>query len=773
MINRSLSLVLLSGACLAAFATSAAAQSANGSPTPTSSTGPVTDVGEVLVTAQRRSERLRDVPISITAATGEQLAKAGVNNLAELTSFVAGVKIDNAGTYVQPAVRGVSSVVIGPGTEAPVAIYLDGVIQPNQLANHFDFADIDRIEVVKGPQGTLFGRNATGGAVSIFTQSPSFTPKGSLTLGYGNYNDVLAKGYLAGPIVPNVLAGSISAYYENHNGYTYDVARKTRTPGLDSKNVRGKLLFTPTDWARITLTLGYQDRYDSGATEAIPLNGNTQARFVPTSIITTIPHTEAFNDPSFLHVKQKTANLRSEFDTPYGTVTNLFGYSQSKIHITFDEDRAYNPNPTRAAYIYDSPDKSFSDELTFASKKFGKLNFITGVYYYYDDNQFRDQHVTFGDPVLFLLTYSNKNPQLAYAGFGEANYELTDRITLTGGLRYSWESRAAKGSIISETGFPIPGGGALPTPTLSAGKVKFHSLTPRASIRYAVTPQTNVYFTYSQGFKSGGVQAGAVLTPTTLYLSGLPINSVDLSNQIYQPEKIKSFEVGIKTSDIPRMTLNAAAYYYDYTNLQVQVNLTSADGFIQNAASAKIYGADFDATFRVTNELTVAGSLSLLHARYGSYPKATVLLPLVIAGQAYGNCPTIAAAVQSAACKGFNYPNGLDLSHNQLPRAPDWSLSLTPDYRHDFGVGVFDVSATIYHTDRIYFDSAQRVSQKPYTTVNAQASFEPAGSNLRFSVWGKNLTDKNYFISVYEDATTDGAGYAPPRTFGVDVTYKF
>jgi iron complex outermembrane receptor protein len=762
-------LALLCGAAAFAFSGQALAQSSGGAQAAASDQ---TTIGEVIVTAQRRAERLRDVPISITTATGEQLAKAGVKNLADLTTIAPGVKIDNAGTYVQPAVRGISSVVIGPGTDAPVALYLDGVIQPNQLANHFDFADIDRVEVVKGPQGTLFGRNATGGAVSIFTISPSFTPKGSLTLGYGNYKDVLAKGYVAGPLVADLLAGSLSAYYETHDGYTKDVARQTRTPGLDSKNVRGKLLFTPTDWTRFTVTAGFQDRFDSGATEAIPLNGNTQARFYPSSIITTVPHTQAFNDPSFLHVKQTSVNFQAEFDTPYGTVKNLFGWAHSDVEVHFDEDRAFNPNPTRAAYLYNSPDTTYSNELTFTSKKLGKASFVTGLYYYRDDNQFNHQNIVFGDPVIYFLDYINKNPQLAYAAFGEFNYELTDRLTFVGGLRYSWESRKSKGQIISQTGFPIPGGGSLPTPEFSAGHVTFDAITPRASLRYAVTPQTNVYFTYSQGFKSGGVQAGGFLTPANLYLAGLPTN-VDLSSQIYQPEKIKAYEIGIKTADIPRVDLNAAFYYYDYSNLQVQVNLTSAIGFIQNAASAKIYGLDFDATVRVTDDFRVKGGLSLLHARYSDYPNATALFPLIIGGQAYGNCPTIASAVQSAACKGFNFPNGVDLSGNQLPRAPDWSLTLTPEYHHDFGPGVLDVSATLYHSDQVFFDSAERVSQKPYTTLAAQVSWSPAGTRFRFTAWGANLTDEDYLISVYEDATTDGAGYAPPRTFGATINYAF
>ena len=307
-------------------------------------------LSEVVVTTQRRSERLRDVPISVVATSGEQLEKAGVANVKELSFAVPGVKIDQTSNYVQPAIRGISSVVVGPSTDAPVAMYLDGVVQPNQIANHFDFADIDRIEVAKGPQGTLFGRNATGGAISIFTKAPSFTPTGTISVGYGNKNHVTAKGFVSGPLIGDVLAGSLSAYYENHNGYDYDIARRTRTKGLDSKAIRGKLLWKPAEWAAITFIAAYQDRFDSDTATGISPLRNTAAAFDPAAIIATKPHTISFDTDSFLHVKQSTATIRGEFDIgTLGKLTTISGYSKVWAHLSYDADRS-NSQLVHVAY---------------------------------------------------------------------------------------------------------------------------------------------------------------------------------------------------------------------------------------------------------------------------------------------------------------------------------------------------------------------------------------------------------------------------------------
>jgi iron complex outermembrane receptor protein len=696
-------------------------------------------VSEVVVTTQRRSERLRDVPISIVSTTGDQLEKAGVNNVKELSFLVPGVKIDQTSNYVQPAIRGISSVVVGPSTDAPVAIYLDGVVQPNQIANHFDFADIDRIEVAKGPQGTLFGRNATGGAISIFTKAPSFTPTGNFSVGYGNLDHVTAKGYVSGPLIPGLLAGSLSGFFEKHDGYDYDIARNLRTKGLNSKNVRGKLLFTPVDWARITLIASYQDRYDSDTATGVAFLRNTAAALDPAAIIATRPHTISFDTNSFLHLKQTTGTIRGEFDVgDLGKITTITGYSKVWANLAYDADRS-NSRLVHVAYLYPQPEIMYSQEINFASNKIGKFSYVAGAYYYYDDNKFASNRVQSSLNPATDFYLNSINPQLAYAGYAEGNYDITDRLTVIGGVRYSWERRANKGRI----GIGAPQ--VDPAPYVIGPVVKFHAWTPRVSVKYKATDDTNVYFTFSKGFKSGGVQGTGFTSPPAAY-----------STVTYQPEKITAYEVGLKSAPMPNLTVNLAAYYYKYTNLQVQVQLPTGLAATQNAGSANIYGLDADAVWRATSELTFTAGASLLHARYDQFKNAVVLRPVITAGKLAGNVNTV-----------------VDASGNTLPRAPDYTFTLVTDYTKELSAGTFNANVSLFYTDTVYFDSDERVHQGPYGLVNAQMSFKPQGTNFKVGVWAKNLTNKDYISSTFIQSVGDVVGYGPQRTYGVSLDYSF
>jgi iron complex outermembrane receptor protein len=716
-------------------ATAAAAQAANPADANASS------VGEVIVTAQHRAERAHDVPISVVAKTATQLEQAGVKNLGDLGTVVSGVKIDSGATFVVEEIRGVSSALQGAGTESPVAIYLDGVYQPNQLANHFDFADLDHIEVDKGPQGTNYGRNATAGAIAIFTKQPSFTPHGDFEIGYGNYNDYLAKAFITGPLVDGLLAGSLSAYYERRDDYNYDVARDLRPFGLESRNIRAKLLFTPTSWASFNLALGYSDRYDTGTGDTNPVNGNTVAAQDPAAIFTSSPYKIAINWPGFAHVKAYTATLTSKFELDYGTLTSISGSQYSWNLSATDGDRAYEPNAGPGYSVYQT-DHTYSEDLTFASRKFGPFKFVAGASYFYDNNAFAPVLVYSGS----TLTYKSysPNPALSYAGFFEGNYDITDRLNLIAGVRYTWERRSS-----SQVNSLVIGGHSVlyqqgTGPTLTATAV-----TPRVSLRYKIDEGTNVYFTYSEGFKSGGVSVKAV--------TDAPLTHVLVQGVTYQPEYIKSYEVGLKSAITPRLTVNAAGFYYDYTNLQVESFPSPTVQIIQNAATARIYGVDADATARVTDELTFTAGVTWTHAYFVSYPNAAVLIPApLVGGKPDGNIQVSENA-----------------SGKEMIRSPEVTLTLTADYVKRFEPGKLDLSGTVYYTGKFYFDPINRLGQSPYATLNLDASWQPTGSNFKFEAWGRNVTGTIYRDQVLEDGAADGQYFGAPATYGLAIHYAF
>lgn len=725
---------LCMGACTASLTAGEAAFAQEAAPRPPGDVA----IGEIVVTAQRRSERLRDVPLTIVAKSGDDLLASGVQSAKDLTYVVPGVKIDQVGSYVQPAMHGVSSNVVGPGTDAPIAIYLDGVVQPNQLANYLDLADIERVEVAMGPQGTLFGRNATGGAISIYTKGPSFTPNGSFSVGYGNYHSVTANAFISGPLVGDVIAGSISALYQNNDGYDYDIARNVRAKGLDVKAIRAKLLFQPTANLSLTLIGAYIDRYSSESSTGIALAGNTRAANDPTSIIATRPRDISLNAEGFLRVKQATVTVRGELELDFGKLTSITGYSDVKASLLYESDRAAS-NTINIGFGGPQPQHNFSQEITFASRKMGPFSFIAGGYYFSSDESLNPTRSTSTTNPATDFSFETHSPGEAYAGFGEATLELTERLKLVGGIRYSWERRGNSGR--TSIGAGVPTG-----PLIRGPETENDGWTPRASILYKIDESTNIYLTYSQGFKSGGVNVLGFLAPPAGF-----------STQIFRPERIASYEAGIKSKPLANLSLNLSGFYYDYSDLQVQVRTTSGASLTQNAATANIYGADFAAAWRPTAELSLTAGLAFLDARFGRFRNAVVLRPLPpVAGRLVGNVATV-----------------IDASGNVLPRAPDLTATVTAAYARDVGAGVLGLNLTGYYSSKVYFDNDERITQPSYVLLNAILSFEPKGSNFRFEVWGKNLTDKDYIASTNITAASDAVGYGQPRTYGVRIGYKF
>jgi iron complex outermembrane receptor protein len=708
------------------------------------------EVTEVIVTAQRRAERLQDVPLSITAQTADQLERQGVENLRDLSVAVPGLRMATTGPNLQPAIRGVSSQQSDPGNDANVAVYLDGVYQANELANNMDLPDVERIEVAKGPQGTLFGRNATGGAIQIFTKQPSFTPTGRVQLGYARFDDVTAKGFVSGPLAGDVLAGSLAGFYERSDGFYRNLATGGKFKGIDAKTIRGKLLAVPTDNARFTLTVAYTDRYDDQGSQFVALNGNSMGRgtlsadgstLIPTpGAIVSRPYYEAAeNEPAFIHVKDFAASLRSELDVGAGTFTSITAYDRNRVNNDIETDQS-----TADVLFYNLIDRAtnFSQELTFASEKMGPVSFVAGLFYYYNKGGYDSIRVHGASLGTLEIDVFAQQKTHAYAAFGEVNVELTDRLTAIGGLRYSREKREAAGANgFTATNMPV----GAPDPLPKLGSHTWDSFTPRISLRYTLDDAgDNAYATYSTGFKSGGYSLATLETTP------------------FKPEKIKAFEVGLKTSPQRRLSANIAAFYYDYTDQQVQAIVNNFN-VTANAAASHIKGIDVDALARVTPEFTLQAGVSLLDAKFTDYPNATTNVPITFTSGPNRGLP----------CFCGNLTGQADVSGNRPIRSPTWTVNLTAAYSHETAAGQFDASATLYHSAKFYFDVENRVRQPSFTTLGARASFSPANTGVKLSVWGQNLTNEHIIEGVFLLNQADGVNYGPPRTFGATVEYAF
>jgi iron complex outermembrane receptor protein len=718
MHRNTMEFLFLSGA-IAALATGASAQ-----PTGGQESAKATMVGEVIVTAQRREERVRDVPLSITAATAEMLTNAGIQTTADLQKITPGYMIYMYGGAPQPVIRGISSGGASAGDSSNVAVYVDGVYMGNEQTQLFDLPDISRVEILKGPQGTLFGRNAAGGAVRVITQAPSFTPTGSLAASYGSFNDRMFKGTVSGPIAPK-LAASAAAFYEKNDGWDHNVLTGKRGGGLRSIVLRGKLLFQPMDDLKITLSGYYLNRRNEASFSGVALGGNTAARTAsPGVLIVTKPRDFAVNTPVGSGVHGYGTALNIEYNAPFGTLTSVTAYQKAYVFIKADADAT----PAGVAY-YDQhqPINSIQEEVDFASRTMlDRFSFTLGAFYYGSHEHFEPLAIrALPDGPGFSIYENAKTSALAV--FGEGYLDVTDRLQVIGGLRYSHERKYGTGAFGSPAQSPIP-------------SATFSSVTPRVSVKYSLNEYSNVYFTYSQGFKSG-------------------VNDPVSGPAPILPEHVRAYEVGVKSRLTPALEVTAALFRYDYTNLQVQTVGVGLSGSTQNAARARINGFEGNATWSATHDLTVIAGVSILDGKYGSFPAALV------------NVPTLLPNGQPCLCGAPLTP--VNVKGKKLQRTAPWTGNVTAEYSHAFNPGTVSADVTVFSTARWWADLNNRVGQPAYTTVDAQIGWQPANTHLKISLWGKNLTNKTYIYSFFVSATADEASYAAPVSGGVRLDYNF
>jgi iron complex outermembrane receptor protein len=711
-----------------------------------------TTVEDIVVTAQRRSERLQDVPISITALSSEALDRSGITSTQDLARVTPGLSFPVNGGYIQPTIRGISSEGSNIGDSSNVALYVDGVYQPAQASQLMDLPDVEHVEVLKGPQGTLYGQNAMGGAVIINTQTPTFTPTGKFSASYGNYDDINLRGFVAGPIVGDVLAASLSASWQDRGGFRHDLVHGGHDKGLRSKQVRAKILFQPSDDARITATAYWTKRGDTALYAGHALNNNsTGYAFYPNAPKPRSPKDTVIGSQGDDQFETWGASLRGEFDVGLGTINSISGYTNAHIKNYADVD--YSPVNIAVAAPVLQKQHSFTQEINFVSRKLGGWQITTGVFFLSGEDAFLPSQFILSSLGIPPFIPSRGVPTLApaapgpttlalqsmgtlkkevYAGYAEVSYDLTDKLVVSAGGRYSYEKQSAYSN--------ANGGNAVGSPVYTLSQTEtpfspgsFKKFTPRVTVRYAVDPNSNVYATYSKGFKSGLV------------------STLDFTNPPVKPEDLTAIEVGYKGRPLPGVSLNIAAFHYNYKNKQV-AHYEAPNYIYQNAASAKVKGVEADLTWAATRELTLSATASYLDGKYKNFTGAS-----------------------STVATGFGDLNvPIDASGLRMIRAPKFTGTLAANYQVETEMGQFGAFASLYYNDGFKWEVSGRIREKAYTTVDAELSFSPAAmENVRLILWGRNLTDEDVKQSVLTSDFGDGVSYAPPRTYGVRAEYKF
>ena len=672
---------------------------------------------EIVVTAQKRSERLEEVPVTITYMNQKVIQDAGIRSIDQIGQVSAGVSFSHNGTFAAPSIRGITSTFNSPGAEANIAIYVDGYYQPSESANVFDLVNIESVSVLKGPQGTVFGRNATGGAIVVTTLKPSFTPTGTFRASYGRFNDFRASGYLSGGLVPDVLAASISAYVRRSDGYIHDIFTGGNSAPVRTSDIRAKLLFTPAP--AFEATLSYEH---SVIDDATPLEHNARraslAKFLdPTVTIATEPFTTSqyVGIGRRQHYKVETDFLTLTAKAKLGKL-DLTSYTSGRWQVdTFSGDNGDSPNAVRPA-TYRGPTDTYTQEVNLSSSGNPDFNWVAGVYYLNDKTAYNDLIV------IGLTSIRSFVRTRSLAGFFDGTYQLSSRLALTAGARYTHDRRSLA--------FSLPAT-AAPT-TASASWEKF---TPRIALRYEVAPRTNIYASYSRGFKSGTFNGSSASTT--------PVN----------PENLTAVEVGLKTVQ-GGIRFDVSGFHYDYSDLQVlsQDLRGTSIALLQNAGSAEVYGMDGQLDSNLSDRLQVRLGAAWTHARFKSFPNAQVFVP---------------------GPSGVNVAAFVDASGKRLPFSPDFSGNLSATYRVPVGSTTVELFGNVAYSSMTTFTPDEREQQPAYALLNLRATWIAPGGHLKASVFGNNVTDVHHILVDIPNNFGDLTTFAEPATYGVSLEWSF
>ena len=724
----------LTGASAAAITWAVAAiaspASAQGAPTGAGeqSQAESSTLTEIVVTAQRRAERLQDVPIAVTAMTAETIAKVGVTSTADLASVIPGLTINPTGARSPIFLRGVGNN--GTSTSPSVLAFIDGVYQPFDQTGA-DFSNVQSVEVLKGPQGTLFGRNATGGVIQITTKNPMSWQGVDAQVGYANYDQFSTKVYAAHKF-SEMFAADIAGFYDKQaDGWGKNVATGNDIYRSTRYGLRSKVVAELSDDFTATFTSDFTYRWGSQGLGISPSTFNRVLFNAVAGANFTLPKLYDVSsefDPSY---KSREGGAALTLEKHVGDIKllSITSYRMSSEWIDIDFDGTAFP----AIHLRRHDDRrAFTQEFQ-ASGGGPKFNWVAGLYYYNmrdGINGPRFEGIFF--PGGFAI--HSVDHDKAYAAYTQGTYEILPDTRLTLGARYTLEKRDIEG-YTSAAGFEIPG---------SRGKEKetFKKPNFRVALDHRFTPDMLGYVSWTRGFNAGFFNQ--------ISFEGF----TEAANPVIEPETIDAYEIGMKNEFFDhRLRINVAAFLYDYANLQQQIY--SPGGIIAiNAAKAKIKGIDVDITARPIKNLTLSLSGNYLDGEYDSYPLAPnyVFLP---SGE-------------------FAAVGARDAAGNRLVQAPKFGVQASATYTLQSSFGDFDSTVNVNYQSKQYADPQNNYPIRGRTLIGLTEQWTSLDGNTTVTAWVKNLTNKHYDLSFSLLKPVGLVGNpAAPRTFGVTVGRKF
>jgi len=705
-------------------------------------------IADIVVTAQKRAESVQDIPIAVSAIGGEALAQRGVTDLTAIASTVPGLNVSEQVGQARLTLRGIGVDNISTGAESSVAFNQDGVFFSRSAAALASFYDVERVEVLRGPQGTLYGRNATGGSVNILTNRPTFSTKAGVSLTYGNYDTVNAEAYYSTGL-SDTVAMRVAGQIQNHSGYGENRLTGADVDNKHSQAVRGQLLFEPNERLTILVGADYYNQKD---------RSNTYHYFGPAgftaagALVTPTGLLLGGFDPGPRNVASvRNPSNNAEFwgaraDISYEltdgfSLRSLSAYRSSDFLVESD----LNPIGVNLFPIdFGETSDEYSQELQL-NLDTDRHKLVVGAFYMHENiDGFIKGPLNLravGGPDLFVQGFysGGRLKTDAAAVFAQDSYSVTDRLRLTLGARYSWERKkvADQSDFNFDDLYDAANG---PRSPVHRATKSFNAFTPKIGVDFDIADKVMVYASYSKGFKAGTFNLGS-------------------AGPALDPEKVDAYEVGLKSTLLDgHLRANISGFYYDYSDLQVGKVQGQLLG-LENAAAAEIYGIEGEFALEPVRDLIIGLNASWLHARFKSYVTADQARP-------GGDGATL----------DENGVPAFDLSGNTLPQAPNYTIDLSAQYSFDVPGGSLTVRGESNWSDRVFFSpfNLNYMSQPAYDVQNAYVTYR-LDSGLRLTGFVRNIGNETIRASGQVATTLLGSpviGFVkPPRTYGLTVAF--
>jgi iron complex outermembrane receptor protein len=688
--------------------------------------------GDIVVTAQRRSESIMRTPVAISAITGEALVNRGIRVAADLQIAVPAISINNSFGLNKTQIRGIGLVSDALGVDSASAFYINGNVISRPSAQILGFYDLERVEVLRGPQGTLYGRNATAGLVNIITRKPTVEASGYLNASYGNYNAINIEGAISGKLdeAGKILA-RVAVNSENRDGFGTNLTTGEEFDNANHIAVRGTVELRPSEDVTVTIIADHSKMDDRTGNHVIGAYGTNVLTGVRQGGRNAGYSRDVYNDTNGRYFRKNTG-ISGEIAANIGDVTikSLTAYRDFRRE---DQNDIDGTDAFNADLSYTERSKTFSQEIQLGYDT-DRFKGVAGFFYFYEDDTGAlntDLNIDFYSTSVPVCNFDvtcrfgqgGTSITNSYAGFAQGTYEVSEQFSLTAGMRYTSETKELRDGVAQ----------SFLTIVNSSGKKTWNALTPRVGFEFKPSSSTLLFGSVSKGFRAGSFLLGVVQPPVN-------------------PETLWSYELGVKSRFLDnRGTISVTGFYSDYSDLQLG-RLLGTTAILENAGQAEVYGLELESNIAVTPQFSVDATASYIHAELKEFSTNDELNPTL----------------------------GLrNLAGNQLPNAPRWAATLGMEYK----VPLENGAEVAFRVDgnwrsRVFFDFYNRPenSQDDYAKANASITYR-TNDNLSISAFVRNLTDK----------TTLGGGsigsrpigfpvnvfFDDPRTYGVRVGLKF